>query len=144
MDTQLHGVLWLESWWPLSCSWSENHSATASILFSKSAQTVDHRLFSGENACDLLGIDQIAIGLDLKDASHGFDQVRVFLQLSIDFLRQTDGTGEISSTAAVFNSDFHFLVSSKRCLTRQDLQVFSLGTERPAFFSGRTASSLLP
>ena len=78
------------------------------------AQTVDNRIFGGKDAGDLFGIDQIAIGFDLKDAPHRFDQVGVFLQLSINFLRQTDGTGEIPSTAAVFNGDFHRMVSLKR------------------------------
>ena len=85
-----------------------------SALGLKAAQTVDNRILVGKDASDLLGIDQIAIGFDLKDAAHRFDQVRVFLQLAINFLRQTDGTGEIPSTPAVFNGDLHCLVSLKR------------------------------
>lgn len=80
----------------------------------QAAQTVDNRILDREDASDLFGIDQVAIGFDLKDAAHRFDQVRIFLQLAINFFRQTDGTGEIPSTPAVFNGDLHCLVSLKR------------------------------
>jgi hypothetical protein len=55
----------------------------------------------------VLGEDPLVVDGDDEDAAAAADDLRVDAQLSLDLSRQTGGSGEVVSNAAVIDSDVH-------------------------------------
>ena len=55
----------------------------------------------------MLGEQELAVGVDVEDAAGAADQLDVGLELFLDRVLQTGGSGEVVSSTTVFDGDLH-------------------------------------
>jgi hypothetical protein len=70
-------------------------------------ERVDHLLLLGEATSLVLRKDELAVAVDVVDATIALDQLGIDAEFILDPGRQTGGAGEIVSTRAVGDRDFH-------------------------------------
>lgn len=85
---------------------------------SSAVKRLEHLAGLGEPPRARAGEDELAVHMDVKDATTAFDKLDVaFGVFAVDLVRQTGGAGIIVSNDAVFDSRLHL------CLTRCGLLV---------------------
>ena len=73
---------------------------------------IDDLVVFGELASLTLGIDQVAVDFDVKDAARSFDHFGVDASFLLDDGRHTGGLGAVVSLHTKLNGDFHDVTSS--------------------------------
>jgi hypothetical protein len=86
---------------------SRGTRGAALLLDAQFLQRGDDGLVLGELPGLGLGVDFLAVGVDVEDPAAPLDQPRLDSRFTLDEIRQTGGSRQVVSLAAVLDGDLH-------------------------------------